>query len=129
VYEHTPVEYYLVDFTGPVRVSRQEKEIRTETRETGGVINVSLWMSTKELGLDPLLAIELSEIYAWTIDFFAIQKGDSFKVIYDELYVDTVYTGMGKIHGHGFIMMQRIYTPCHLYRTALNPISTRMGTA
>jgi murein DD-endopeptidase MepM/ murein hydrolase activator NlpD len=102
VYEHTPVEYYLVDFTGPVRVSRQEKEIRTETRETGGVINVSLWISTKELGLDPLLAIELSEIYAWTIDFFAIQKGDSFKVIYDELYVDTVYTGMGKIHGAWF---------------------------
>jgi len=102
VYEHTPVEYYLVDFTDPVRVSRQEKEIRTETRETGGVINVSLWMSAKELGLDPLLAIELSEIYAWTIDFFAIQKGDSFKVIYDELYVDTVYTGMGKIHGAWF---------------------------
>lgn len=102
VYEHTPVEYYLVDFTGPVRVTRQEKEIRTETRETGGVINISLWMSTRELGLDPMLAIELSEIYAWTIDFFAIQKGDSFRVIYDELYVDTVYAGMGKIHGAWF---------------------------
>lgn len=102
VYEHTPVEYYLVDFTGPVRVIRQEKEIRIETKETGGVINFSLWMSTKELSLDPMLAIELSEIYAWTIDFFAIQKGDSFKVIYDELYVDTLYTGMGKIHGAWF---------------------------
>jgi len=102
VYEHTPVEYYLVDFRGPVHVFRQEKEIRTETRETGGLINISLWMSTKELDLDPMLAIELSEIYAWTIDFFAIQKGDSFKVIYDELYVDTVYAGMGKIHGAWF---------------------------
>jgi murein DD-endopeptidase MepM/ murein hydrolase activator NlpD len=102
VYEHTPVEYYRVDFTGPVRVIRQEKEIRTKNREAGGVINVSLWMSTRELALDPMLAIELSEIYAWTIDFFAIQKGDSFKVIYDELYVDTVYTGMGKIYGAWF---------------------------
>lgn len=102
VYENTPVEYYLVDFAGPVRVIRQEKEIRTKTREAGGVINVSLWMSTKELGLDPMLAIELSEIYAWTIDFFAIQKGDSFKVIYDELYVDTIYAGLGKIYGAWF---------------------------
>lgn len=102
VYEHTPVEYYLVDFTGPVTVTRQEKEIRIKTRETGGVINISLWMSIKELNLDPMLAIELSEIYAWTIDFFAIQKGDSFKVIYDELYVDTTYAGMGRIHGAWF---------------------------
>lgn len=102
VYEHTPVEYFLIDFTGPVRVTRQEKEVRTKTRETGGVINISLWMSTQDLDLDPMLAIELSEIFAWTVDFFAIQKGDSFKVIYDQLYVDTLYIGMGKIHGAWF---------------------------
>lgn len=102
VYEHTPVEYYMVDFTGPIRVTRQEKNVRTETRQTGGVINFSLWMTTQALDLDPMLAIELSEIYAWTVDFFAIQKGDSFKVIYDELYVDTLYIGMGKILGAWF---------------------------
>ncbi len=102
VYEQTPVEYYLADFTGPVRVTRQEKEVRTDTRETGGVIDISLWMTARDRNLDPLLAIELSEIFAWTIDFYAIQKGDSFKVIYDELYVDTTYIGMGKIHGAWF---------------------------
>jgi murein DD-endopeptidase MepM/ murein hydrolase activator NlpD len=102
VYEHSPAEYYLVDLTGPVRVTRQEKEIRTETRETCGVIDFSLWMTAQNLDLDPMLAIELSEIFAWTVDFFAIQKGDSFKVIYDELFADTTYFGMGKIHGAWF---------------------------
>jgi len=102
VYENTPIEYFLADFTYPVRVTRQEKEVRTETRETGGEIDFSLWMTTQELDLDPMLSIELSEIFAWTVDFFAIQKGDSFKIIYDELYVDTAYIGMGKIHGAWF---------------------------
>ena len=86
VYENTPVEYFLADFTGPVRVTRQEKEVRTETRETGGVIDILLMDGHPGTATcDPMLAIELSEIFAWTIDFFAIQKGDSFKVIYDEL--------------------------------------------
>jgi murein DD-endopeptidase MepM/ murein hydrolase activator NlpD len=102
VYEQSPVEYYIVYFAGPVRVTREEKEVRTETRETGGIIDISLWETTQERDLDPMLAIELSEIFAWTIDFYAIQKGDSFKVIYDELFVDTTYFGMGKIHGAWF---------------------------
>ena len=40
-------------------------------------------------GLHPSLAVKLSEIYAWTVDFFGLQKGDSFKVIYEELAIDT----------------------------------------
>jgi murein DD-endopeptidase MepM/ murein hydrolase activator NlpD len=99
VYEQSPVEYYLVYFAGLVRVIREEREVRTETRETGGIIDISLWETTQERDLDPMVAIELSEIFAWTIDFYAIQKNDSFKVIYDELFVDTTYIGMGKIHG------------------------------
>jgi murein DD-endopeptidase MepM/ murein hydrolase activator NlpD len=102
VYEQSPVEYYLVYFAGPVRITREEREIRTETRATGGIIDISLWETTQERDLDPMLAIELSEIFAWTIDFYAIQKGDSFKVIYDELFVDTTYIGMGKIYGAWF---------------------------
>jgi murein DD-endopeptidase MepM/ murein hydrolase activator NlpD len=102
VYEQSPVEYYLVYFAGPVRVTREEREVRTDTRETGGIIDISLWETTQERDLDPMLAIELSEIFAWTIDFYAIQKDDSFKVIYDELIVDTTYFGMGKIHGAWF---------------------------
>lgn len=102
VYEQSPIEYYLVYFAGPVRVTREEREVRTETRETGGIIDISLWETTQDRDLDPMLAIELSEIFAWTIDFYAIQKGDSFKVIYDELFADTTYVGMGKIHGAWF---------------------------
>jgi murein DD-endopeptidase MepM/ murein hydrolase activator NlpD len=46
---------------------------------------------------DPNLANDLSEIYAWTIDFFGIQKGDSYKVIYESQFVDGKRIGIGKI--------------------------------
>jgi murein DD-endopeptidase MepM/ murein hydrolase activator NlpD len=52
--------------------------------------------------LDPMLALELSDIFAWTIDFFAVQQGDRFRVIYDELYVDSVSIGIGEIYAVQF---------------------------
>jgi murein DD-endopeptidase MepM/ murein hydrolase activator NlpD len=48
------------------------------------------------------MAVDLSRIFAWTIDFFGIQKGDRFRVIYDELYVDSISIGIGNIYAVQF---------------------------
>ena len=53
-------------------------------------------------GLHPNLAIGLSDIFAWTVDFFGLQKGDSFKVIYEELYIDDKLLGTGRIYAAQF---------------------------
>ena len=53
-------------------------------------------------GLHPSLVNELSDIFAWTIDFFGLQKGDSFKVIYEELFIEGKSLGTGKIYGAQF---------------------------
>jgi hypothetical protein len=53
-------------------------------------------------GNNPQLALEMSDIYAWTIDFFGIQRGDNFKVIYEELYVEDQPIGVGKSAGSVF---------------------------
>jgi murein DD-endopeptidase MepM/ murein hydrolase activator NlpD len=45
----------------------------------------------------PELAIKLSQIFAWQIDFYHLQKGDHFKVIYDELFVDDKFFAIGTI--------------------------------
>jgi len=50
----------------------------------------------------PELAIKLSQIFAWQIDFYHLQKGDSFKVIYDELYVDDKFFAIGTIKAAHF---------------------------
>ena len=52
--------------------------------------------------LHPSLAVKLSEIFAWTVDFFGLQKGDSFKVIYEELSIEGKSLGAGKIFGAQF---------------------------
>jgi murein DD-endopeptidase MepM/ murein hydrolase activator NlpD len=102
VYEHTPVDYVMFSLADSIHVTRQEKEIILKDREATGVIKTSLWNAMLDNGLDPMLAFELSEIYAWSIDFFGLQEGDGFKVYYDEQYVDTNYIGLGKIHGAVF---------------------------
>ena len=102
VYEHTPVNYVLFSLSDSVYIICQEKEITLKGRERSGIITSSLWNTMLENDLDPMLAFELSEIYAWSIDFFGLQEGDGFKVFFDEQYVDTGYIGLGEIHGAVF---------------------------
>jgi murein DD-endopeptidase MepM/ murein hydrolase activator NlpD len=98
VYEHTPIDYVLISLGDSIQVQRKEREIEHVETHVKGSITSSLWNTIIEQEADPMVAIELSEIYAWSIDFFGLQAGDSFNVVYDELYVDTVRVGMGKIY-------------------------------
>ncbi|SHJ92857.1 Murein DD-endopeptidase MepM and murein hydrolase activator NlpD, contain LysM domain [Tangfeifania diversioriginum] len=102
VYENSPVDYYVFELFDSLRVYHGEKEIRTQLRTSQGTIQSSLWNTMKDNNLDPMLALRLNNIYAWTIDFFAIQKGDRFRIIYEEQYVDTTYIGIGEIFAAQF---------------------------
>ncbi len=64
------------------------KEVRVEKRYADVTITSSLWNDMLAAGISPLLIVNLSDIYAWTIDFFALQKGDRFKVLYEEKVCD-----------------------------------------
>lgn len=98
VYEIDNTDYMVVSLTDSIDVYRDEKETVVVPKMASGVINSSLWNAMSDNGLNPLLAIELSEIFAWTVDFFGIEKGDNFKVLYDEHFVDSVSIGVGKVH-------------------------------
>ncbi|MDE5420169.1 peptidoglycan DD-metalloendopeptidase family protein [Labilibaculum sp. DW002] len=88
VYENTPVEYIVFDLRDTLNVFKGEKEIVKHRRQIKGTIESSLWNAMVDAGADPVLSMELSDIYAWTIDFFGIGKGDEFNVIYDEEMID-----------------------------------------
>ena len=60
--------------------------------EASGVINSSLYETMQNSGINDELTYYLSDIYAWTVDFFRLQKGDRFKVIYTEKFVDDSIT-------------------------------------
>jgi len=103
VYENNAVDYYVFDLrSDSAKVTAGKKEVISKRRMASGVIRSSLWNAIKENNMSPMLAIELSEIYAWTIDFFGIQKGDRFKVIYDEDFIGDESIGIGKIYSASF---------------------------
>lgn len=98
VYQPNAVQYVKFDFTDSLEVQRHRKEVTTRRRVLSGKITSSLYETILEAGGSPALVMDLSTIYAWTIDFFRIDKGDFFKLIYEEQFVDdTVSIGSGRI--------------------------------
>ncbi len=102
VYENSPTEYYVFELFDSLRIYKGEKEVEKRLRTAQGVIESSLWNTMYDNGLDPMLALNLNDIYQWSIDFYAIQQGDRFRVIYDELYVDSVSVGIGDVYAVEF---------------------------
>ncbi len=100
VYEIDHVNYITYDLSNGnnIDVFRGEKPVHKIVKWSTGTINSSLWLTLQENGDDPLLALDLSEIYAWTIDFFDIKKGDRYIAKYEELYVEDKRIGLGNIH-------------------------------
>ena len=97
VYERDRSSSIVFSCEPPYEAWVYEKPITIERRYADVTINSSLWNDMRDAGVSPLLILSLSDIYAWTIDFFGLQKGDRFRVLYDErmcdgevLAVDTV---------------------------------------
>jgi len=101
-YDNNGVDYYLYSLTDSLKVTAGKHEVTRKRQTASGVITSSLWNAIKESNISPLLAVELADIYAWSIDFFGIQKGDSFTVIYDEDFVNGESIGLGKIYSASF---------------------------
>lgn len=109
IYEIDPVNFVVFDLTKNMSVFLGKKDIEVRLKKAKGEINNSLWITMENKGLSPRLTHELSTIYAWTIDFFKIQKGDEFKVFYEDRYVDNKYIGIGKIIAAQFIHNNKSY--------------------
>lgn len=99
IYEIDRTSYAVFRLTDSIAAWRGEKEVITKVDHVGVEIKSSLWNAMSEAGCDYSLILELSDIYAWTIDFFGIQPGDSCKVIFEEKYIagDTVPFGIGNV--------------------------------
>jgi len=97
IYEEDAVSYVTYGLEDKITVKKGAKPLTRELKTTSGIIESSLWNAMIDAGSYPDLASEMSEVYAWTIDFFGIQKGDHYKVIYEDLKVDGKSIGVGKI--------------------------------
>ena len=88
VYDRDRTSQVIFRCQPPYEVSIYEKPVTTEQRYADVTINTSLWVDMIDSGVSPELIISLSDIYAWTVDFFGLQKGDRFRVLYEEKLCD-----------------------------------------
>ena len=102
VYQPNAIDYIVYDLRDSISISKHQKKVTVEENEIGGIINSSLYLTLQESGVSPYLAVKLSDIFAWSIDFYRIQKGDYFRVIYEEKFVDGKSIGIGRIKATEF---------------------------
>ena len=97
VYEINPEDYVVFKLEDPATTSLGKKPVRIEIETVSESIESSLWETLTEKEIDTELAVKLSEIYAWTIDFHHLQKGDGFQAIYEKKFIKDKFIGLGKI--------------------------------
>ena len=97
IYEINPIDFVVYDLRDSLKVYKDKKKVTRLIKTASGTIKSSLWGCFVENKLDVNLGLALSDVYAWTVDFYGLQKGDSFKVIYEELFVDNKMVGIDRI--------------------------------
>lgn len=102
VYESDDINYFVYDLRDSINIYPGKKEVTIRRDSKSAIIKTSLFDALLENNASIDLAIKLSKIFAWQIDFYRLQKGDNFKVFYEKQYVDTNMVGIGKILGAYF---------------------------
>ncbi|MBP6549915.1 MAG: peptidoglycan DD-metalloendopeptidase family protein [Flavobacterium sp.] len=98
VYQPDRGSYYVIDFRDSVSVSKIIRPIRVKQRTIAGELDGSLSEALNKQGVDGALANKLTKVYAWSIDFFKLKKGDKFGVTFTERYIDdTIYDGLDSL--------------------------------
>lgn len=97
IYEQDAVNYTILHMEDSLYATTGAKPIETREATASGVIESSLYLTLTQQGLSQALAMEMADIFAWTVDFYRLQKGDSFEVLYDERYIDDEFIGIGEV--------------------------------
>ena len=96
IYEPNPAEYVVFNLDS-IDIYKAEKPAEYRTKEVGGIIesNLSSDMSKQNITYD--IVDQFADLYGWSVDFGALQKGDKFKVVYEEKLIDGVVVGVSDI--------------------------------
>lgn len=97
IYKPNAIDYVVYDIKDSVRIYKESREITVVEKELAGDIQTSLYIDMLNQGGDADLVNSLADVFSWQVDFFGIQKGDYYKIIYDEKYVGNEYIGSGQI--------------------------------
>ena len=99
IYKNSKASATIVDFKDSTIIAyKYRKPIKIIEKEVAGKIYSTLSEAMDSLHLNPNLTYNVADIYAWTLDFGKLQRGDQFKLIYEEKFIDdSVFVGYGKV--------------------------------
>ncbi|MCB0374917.1 MAG: M23 family metallopeptidase [Sinomicrobium sp.] len=103
IYQPNAIDYVVINFADSIHAYTESKPVKFLEREASGIITHSLYKTLMEQGLPDRLVADMESIYAWTINFFRLQEGDRFKLIYTEKYInDSISAGINNIRAAYF---------------------------
>jgi murein DD-endopeptidase MepM/ murein hydrolase activator NlpD len=109
VWHQSKVNYAIINWQDDINVETGMVPINKVEAEATGVINSSLYETVVDAGVSQRLGVELADVFGWEIDFFSLRQGDHFKVIYENLYANGEYLGIGDIIAAEFQHRGRVY--------------------
>lgn len=103
VFQDTPLDYVVLDWKqDSLQLYKAARPLKRKMDAASGTIDNSLYQTISEQGGSRLLANRMANIFAWQINFFGLRPGDSFKVLYDERFIDDEFYGVNEIKAAEF---------------------------
>ena len=97
VYSNSQVKETIFSLRDSIPVWTYERPVEIVSKKADVTINSSLWNDMIAAGATPDLIVSIADIYAWTVDFFGLQKGDRFRILYSEKMCEGESIGIEKV--------------------------------
>jgi murein DD-endopeptidase MepM/ murein hydrolase activator NlpD len=125
VYQPDALHYYVVDFRDTIaKAYKKTKPITIKRRTIGGVLKGSLSETLESAKVEGGLANRIAKIYAWSIDFFKLKRGDRFAITFTERFInDSIYDGVDSLEASFFEYKGKII---YAFPFVANPSSNRI---
>ena len=103
IYQPNRLDYYLVDLTDSIVGFKKSRPLTYKVKTIAGKLSGSLAATLRNQKIDASLSKKLMKVYAWSIDFFRLKKGDKFAISFTERYInDTLYDGVDSLRASFF---------------------------
>ena len=103
VYDNSRTRQTIFDLRDSLAVRAYDRPVEVVSRTADFTIETSLWNDMQAAGAPLDLIVEVADIYAWTVDFFGLQKGDRFRIVYEEKMCEGESIGIERVDYAEFI--------------------------
>lgn len=97
IYEANAIDYFIFHLEDTLKVVSGRREVTAVEKAISGVVKTTLSEAIESMNISPDLTNKFVDIFAWQVDFQRLQKGDKFKLIYNESQVDGQSIGINRI--------------------------------